>query len=81
MKRAREDRTTRGTIRRHVRQIHCGADVRHAQAILGHKKLETTALYTRVVIEDLRQVVSRGHPRERARRGPRGRYNRFEASP
>ena len=42
-----------------------GADVRHVQAILGHKKLETTGLYTRVVIEDLRQVVARAHPRER----------------
>lgn len=41
-----------------------GADVRHVQAILGHKKLETTALYTRVVIEDLRQVLAQAHPRE-----------------
>jgi integrase/recombinase XerD len=41
-----------------------GADVRHVQAILGHKKLETTALYTRVVIEDLHQVLAQSHPRE-----------------
>lgn len=52
-----------------------GADVRHVQAILGHKKLETTALYTRVVIEDLRQVVSRAHPRERAWPCKARRYN------
>ena len=52
-----------------------GADVRHVQAILGHKKLETTALYTRVVIEDLRQVVAHAHPRERAWPSTR-RYNR-----
>jgi integrase/recombinase XerD len=52
-----------------------GADVRHVQAILGHKKLETTALYTRVVIEDLRQVVAHAHPRERAWQSTR-RYNR-----
>lgn len=51
-----------------------GADVRHVQAILGHKKLETTALYTRVVIEDLRQVVAHAHPRERAWPSTR-RYN------
>ena len=52
-----------------------GADVRHVQAILGHRKLVTTGLYTRVVIEDLRQVMRRAHPRERtwARRGRR--YN------
>jgi integrase/recombinase XerD len=43
-----------------------GADVRHVQAILGHKRLKTTGLYTRVVIEDLRQVLDRAHPRERA---------------
>ena len=42
-----------------------GADVRHVQAILGHKKLVTTALYTRVVIDDLRAVVARVHPREK----------------
>jgi len=46
-----------------------GADVRHVQAILGHKKLETTGLYTRVVVEDLRQVFVRSHPRERASEG------------
>lgn len=45
-----------------------GADVRHVQAILGHKKLDTTALYTRVVIDDLREVLARAHPRERRRR-------------
>jgi len=43
-----------------------GADVRHVQALLGHKRLETTSLYTRVVVEDLRQVLARSHPRERA---------------
>jgi len=52
-----------------------GADVRHVQAILGHKKLETTGLYTRVVIEDLRQAVAAAHPRERAWQSTR-RYNR-----
>jgi integrase/recombinase XerD len=50
-----------------------GADVRHVQAILGHKKLDTTALYTRVVIEDLRQVLAHAHPRERGWMKRRGR--------
>ncbi len=45
-----------------------GADVRHVQALLGHKKLETTALYTRVVIEDLRKVLAGSHPREERER-------------
>ncbi len=43
-----------------------GADVRHVQALLGHASLRTTALYTRVEITDLRQVLARAHPRERA---------------
>jgi site-specific recombinase XerD len=45
-----------------------GADVRHVQEILGHKKLDTTALYTRVVSDDLKAVFKRSHPRERKRR-------------
>ena len=45
-----------------------GADVRHVQAILGHKKLQTTSLYTRVVVEDLREVLERAHPRGRTRK-------------
>ena len=49
-----------------------GADVRHVQALLGHHRLTTTALYTHVAITDLSAVVARCHPRER----PRGRRRR-----
>lgn len=42
-----------------------GADVRHVQRLLGHSQLQTTALYTRVAIPDLRKVLKKAHPRER----------------
>lgn len=45
-----------------------GADVRHVQELLGHASLQTTALYTRVVVEDLRRMIDRAHPREWGRR-------------
>ena len=40
-----------------------GADIRHVQELLGHRCLATTALYTRVAIKDLREVLARAHPR------------------
>jgi site-specific recombinase XerD len=45
-----------------------GADVRHVQELLGPKSLQSTQLYTRVGVEDLRAVLARAHPRERTRR-------------
>jgi integrase/recombinase XerD len=40
-----------------------GASIRHVQELLGHRSLATTALYARVAIEDLREVLGRAHPR------------------
>jgi site-specific recombinase XerD len=42
-----------------------GADIRHVQALLGHRFLDTTARYARVVIDDLRKVLKGSHPSER----------------
>jgi len=41
------------------------ADIRHIQKLLGHRSLSTTERYTRVEIEDLKQVIARAHPRGR----------------
>jgi integrase/recombinase XerD len=43
-----------------------GAPIRQLQEMLGHASLETTQLYTRVTINDLRAMHSRFHPREQA---------------
>lgn len=45
-----------------------GADVRHIQELLGHERLETTEVYTRVEIADLKDALARAHPRHRPRR-------------
>jgi integrase/recombinase XerD len=39
-----------------------GADVRYVQAMLGHSKLETTAIYTHVAIRKLKEIHTRTHP-------------------
>lgn len=44
-----------------------GADTREIQAILGHEKLETTQVYTRVAIGHLQKVHAKTHPAEKKR--------------
>lgn len=41
-----------------------GAGIRAVQALLGHKQLSSTEIYTRVAKEDLKNVVRIFHPRE-----------------
>ena len=42
-----------------------GADIRYIQQLLGHEKLETTAIYTEVSIKQLKEVHARCHPASR----------------
>lgn len=41
-----------------------GASLRHLQVMLGHQSVNTTQIYTRVELSDLRKVLKRCHPRE-----------------
>jgi integrase/recombinase XerD len=43
-----------------------GAPIRQLQEMFGHASLETTQLYTRVTINDLRAMHRKFHPREQA---------------
>lgn len=45
-----------------------GADIRHIQKLLGHASLQTTEIYTKVEISDLKAVHRLYHPRERSGR-------------
>jgi integrase/recombinase XerD len=42
------------------------ADVRYIQALLGHESLNSTQIYTHVAVADLREVLTKYHPRELA---------------
>ena len=42
-----------------------GADIRTIQAILGHEKLDTTQIYTRVSLKKLLETHQKTHPAER----------------
>jgi integrase/recombinase XerD len=52
-------------ILRHTCATHMlenGADIRFIQQLLGHEKLDTTAIYTEVSIKQLQEVHARCHP-------------------
>jgi integrase/recombinase XerD len=41
------------------------ADIRQIQKLLGHRRLSSIEVYTRVELTDLHEVIARCHPRER----------------
>ena len=58
---------------RHAMATHMlenGADIRFIQAMLGHRDLNTTEIYTRVSIEKLREIHAATHPGRAARTEP-----------
>jgi len=44
------------------------ADIRYIQQLLGHEKLETTAIYTEVSIAQLKAIHAKSHPAEKRKR-------------
>ena len=44
--------------------LHNGAPIRHLQDMLGHVSLETTQVYTRITINELKKIHNRYHPSE-----------------
>ncbi len=70
IKQAEIDRPGSCHLIRHTCATHMlegGADIRFIQQLLGHEKLETTAIYTQVSIEQLKAVHSKTHPAERSK--------------
>jgi len=49
-----------------------GADIRYIQAMLGHVKLETTAIYAQVSIRKLKEIHTATHPAKNERNGSNG---------
>jgi integrase/recombinase XerD len=44
--------------------LEAGADIRYVQELLGHTSIETTTVYTRTIVDNLRKVHKMYHPRE-----------------
>ena len=68
IKKAEIERQGRCHLLRHTCATHMlegGADIRFIQQLLGHEKLETTAIYTQVSIEQLKAVHAQTHPAEK----------------
>jgi len=43
--------------------VAAGANIAHVQRLLGHRSLDTTQIYTRVALPEVRKTFARAHPR------------------
>lgn len=59
--------TFRHSIASHL--LENGMDIRFIQELLGHEKMSTTQIYTKVTLTGLRKHYNKHHPRERRFRG------------
>jgi integrase/recombinase XerD len=57
-----------------------GADIRFIQQLLGHEKLDTTAIYTEVSIKQLQEVHARCHPSAKLESKPELAYDKHCAN-
>ena len=55
--------TLRHTCATHM--LRNGAPVRHLQEMLGHESLDSTQIYARVTINDLKEIHAKYHPSEK----------------
>lgn len=61
--------TFRHSVATHM--LRAGAGIRHVQELLGHVRIRTTEIYTRVTVNDVREAHARSHPRGRVARRKR----------
>ena len=59
--------TWRHTCATHL--VNNGANIAYVQRLLGHASLETTQIYTRVTMAEVKAAYHKAHPRSRSAKG------------